>query len=263
MKYKSLSIYKIFFIALLFIFMQSCGSSKNVVSEKKPKEKSLKFLQKKLDKQNSDFEYFSSKAKVNYKSNEIEQQFTSYLRLKKDSAIWVSIYALGMVEIGRVLIDKENVQILDRVNKKYYKRDFSIVQNYIDYPIDFEMLQNALLGNPLYDINQKNPQASVSGNYYFLENLINKVNNRVWINPSDYTITKTQLYDEENKRRLDVLLNNFEKFNKGKFSKEREIKVLNNQIAYNIKIDYSRLDFKKTLNFPFTVPPKFEKDDGL
>jgi len=262
MRYNVSSIYRVILFSLTLIFMQACGSTKNVTAEKKPKTKSLKFLQKKLEKNTSNFEYFSSKAKVNYKSSEIEQQFTSYLRLKKDSAIWVSIYALGMVEIGRVLIDKENVQILDRVNKKYYKRDFSIVQNYIDYPIDFELLQNALLGNPLYDINQKNPEASVSGNYYFIENLIKKVNNRIWVNPSDYTITKMQLYDEENKRRLDVLLDNFEKLNKGKFSKQREIKVLNDKIAYNIKIDYSRLDFKKTLDFPFTVPDKFEKDEG-
>lgn len=254
-------IYFVSIICISLFVLQSCGSSKKATTTKKAKGKSAKYLQKKLEKTTLEFEWFSSKAKVTYKAKEIEQSFTSFVRMKKDSTIWVSIYAVGLIEIGRVLITRDQVQILDKVNKKYYLRDNSIIKDYIDYPIDFELLQNALLGLPLYDINKKSPKAAVSGNNYFLENLIEKVNNRLWISPDDFTIRKMQLYDDENQRRLDVLLDDFMDIGKAKFSKGREIKVLNKE-AYNIKIQYSRADFEKELKFPFTVPPKYERDES-
>ena len=67
-----------------------------------------------------DYEYLSAKTKITVINTDGKTEFSASVRIKKDSAIWISISPALGIEIVRVLITKDSIKIIDRFNKKYY-----------------------------------------------------------------------------------------------------------------------------------------------
>ena len=54
-----------------------------------------------------------------------QNSFDVNLRIRKDSAIWISITPLLGIEAARVLINRDSLMILDRVHKTFSARDYT------------------------------------------------------------------------------------------------------------------------------------------
>ena len=98
-----------------------------------------------------DFNFFSAKINVNYKDAEDkEYNLNTYLRMKKDSLIWVSVNAVFGIEAMRLLISKDSVKILDKQNKVYTARPVSYLQEVSGLPLDLQTMQDLLIGNVIF-----------------------------------------------------------------------------------------------------------------
>ncbi|MEI9935017.1 MAG: DUF4292 domain-containing protein [Ferruginibacter sp.] len=66
------------------------------------------------------FKTFDAKIKVEYEDSKGKQpNITAYVRIIKDSVIWVSMYATVFnIEAFRILITKDSVFVLDKINKE-------------------------------------------------------------------------------------------------------------------------------------------------
>ena len=66
------------------------------------------------------YTWLSAKADVEYTDRNNEtSSFDVNLRMKKDSAIWISITPLLGIEVARVLVTPDSMRILDRIGKTY------------------------------------------------------------------------------------------------------------------------------------------------
>jgi len=235
--------------------LASCGK-KRIQTEARIKKKSAKQIQKKVEKNDFEVEWFAAKAKVSYtEPNNYSQTFNANLKIKSDSAIWISIVPLLGIEMARILITSERVQVLDRINKKYYDLDYVYVDKMLGYPVDFQLLQNALLGHRFYEF--KRPKANITQNKYFLEDVVNKIVSRLWVNPNNFSIYKMQLYDEKASKRLDIVLSNYGDFKKFIFAKKRTVDVFSPE-NYHIDITYSRIKFNEIQSLSFKISDKYE-----
>jgi hypothetical protein len=97
--------------------------------------------------------YCKGKARVTAGKNSLSFNYT--LHLLRDSMIWLSASKLG-IEAMRVRITPRKLEALDKINKKYYEKDLSVLQNELDYPIEFRLFQELLLANAGYLTNQPN-----------------------------------------------------------------------------------------------------------
>jgi len=240
-------------VALLFT---SCGKRK-IQTEKKIKKKSSKSIQKKVEKYDFDVEWFSAKAKVRYtEPSGYSQGFNANVKLHKDNAIWISIVPLLGIEMARILIEEDRVQVLDKINRKYYDIDQQYVGEMLGYEVDFDILQKAMLGQRFYAF--KKPRAAITQNKYYLEDVVKKIVSRLWINPYDFSIYKMQLYDERASKRLDVQLSEYANFKKFSFAKKRVVDIFSPE-NYHIDITYSKIKFNEPQNLSFKVSSKYEK----
>jgi len=235
--------------------LASC-SKKRIQTEAKIKKKSAKQIQKKIVKNDFDIDWFAAKAKVSYtEPNNYSQTFSANIKLKADSAIWISIVPVLGIEMARILITNERVQVLDRINKKYYDLDEHYIERMLGYPVDFDLLQNGFLGQRFYKF--KRPKAGITQNKYFLEDVVNKVISRLWVNPNNFSIYKMQLYDEKASKRLDVVLGDYGDFNKFVFAKKRTVDIFSPD-NYHIEIAYSRIKFNEPQSLSFKISDKYE-----
>ncbi|MBX7109496.1 MAG: DUF4292 domain-containing protein [Chitinophagales bacterium] len=95
------------------------------------------------------FDWFTGKAKVEVLQGTDKTEFTASLRMRQDSAIWVSISPALGIEAARVLMTKDSVHIIDRINNEQYSTDYHIFNQYTSLPVTFSLIQDLITGAPL------------------------------------------------------------------------------------------------------------------
>jgi hypothetical protein len=69
----------------------------------------------------------------------------AFLRMIKDTVIYVSVQPFLGVEMFVAQIDKENIVVVDKTKNTSYKATFKFLSDYLGSKLDFETLQNLLL----------------------------------------------------------------------------------------------------------------------
>ena len=79
---------------------------------------------------------------------EDDQEVSGMIRMQKDTAIWISLRSFN-IEGARMLITKDSVKFINRLDKTYYAGDFAFLINQFDIDLDYNMLQ-AILTNSFF-----------------------------------------------------------------------------------------------------------------
>ena len=143
--------------------------------------------------QDCDFTYLKAKSKVSYSDAEHSVNATMNVRIKKDSAIWVSVSI--MAEAIRLVVRPDSVFFYQKLPHKDYN-EYSIkeLSKLAGVAIDFQMLQSIFLGNMMV-YNQNNlsiEQSDISFTTkeeftnFIVSNLIDRKTNKV----SEITISE-------------------------------------------------------------------------
>jgi hypothetical protein len=97
-------------------------------------------------------EWMEGKCQLQMASEDSNLSGQGIIRIRRDSAIWVSLRKLGF-EVGRALILKDSFFYLNRLNNVFEAHPISFIKEKYQLPGDFLHLQALLLGNaPLDDI---------------------------------------------------------------------------------------------------------------
>lgn len=146
---KKIYITLLFFIAILGY---SCKTKKQAVVTTPIKEidtKSPSYLLEKMYQNETRFENISAKFSAELNTGGNNTAFKTTLRIRKDSAIWMSISPALGIEVARVLITKDSVFFMNRINSTYFAGDFSYFSNLLNTEVDYELLEALLVGNPI------------------------------------------------------------------------------------------------------------------
>ncbi len=154
--------------------LTACKSKKKIqITEVKPETpidsvgrckmdfKNAKALSALLHSHEFQYDWMYAKANVEYREGEGEQakeeSFDIKVRVKKDSAILISIQALSLVDVAKVLITKDSVKLVDYLHRQYFKGDYHYINELLRSDLDYEVIQALLFGNSaeFYDDEQK------------------------------------------------------------------------------------------------------------
>jgi hypothetical protein len=209
-----------------------------------------------------DFKTFSAKVKVDYQNNKGNQpNITAYVRILKDSLIWVSGYATVFnIEAFRVLINKDSVYLIDKINKQVQYRSIDYLQEVTAIPFDYKTLQDLLIGNPVFFgdsvISYKETESKI-----LLATLGKFFKNLLTIDKSNHYLTHSKLDDVNinRNRTADITYNNFENNNGITFSTYREITV-SEKNKLDIQLNYKQWEFNKDLSIIFNIPKNYKRN---
>ena len=145
---KKYALVEISFWCLLLALVTSCRSSKMSTSSGLESLSEMKYLEEVIEKAPS-FDTFSSKVKLNVNLNGKDMSVNGTLKMKKDDLIQLSIVPLLGIEVARLEITKDNVLIIDRMNKQYVSAPVSMLKFLANADVDFYTLQS-LFFNELF-----------------------------------------------------------------------------------------------------------------
>ncbi|MBC8156131.1 MAG: DUF4292 domain-containing protein, partial [Bacteroidetes bacterium] len=93
-----------------------------------------------------DFIYLTAKAKLSFKSKDQDiDNATVFIRVKKDSLIWLSVRKVGL-EAVRALISPDSIVILYTLQREYSVYDFPTLSRQFNFEMNFDLLQSLIVG---------------------------------------------------------------------------------------------------------------------
>jgi hypothetical protein len=213
-----------------------------------------------IKKRQNEFVTFSARTKVLYSNKDGKQpDFVAFIRMKKDSLIWISLANDIGIEGIRMLITPDTIKVMDKLSKTIQVRPLSMLQEISQIPFSYSDLQHIILGRAIF-FNQDSIFGYTSKSPD--QNLFCKTggfNNNVSVN-ADYLIEKSRIDDAVSSfgRRADLKYKDYEWRDGFAFSTLREI-FISHKDVFNVQMKFKEYHFNEPLSFPFTVPKKFKK----
>lgn len=214
----------------------------------------------------------SAKASVKTEGGQQEGSFNINMRLQKDSVIWISITPLLGIEVARILVTRDSVKFMDRLNNKYALTDYQFLSQMLDVNVDFEILQGVLTGNLFSYKKNKFNSVYVEDSCYILSTMSKRKLKRsledvdvskpvvqdVWVQDSTFRIMRLSIEDMRVQKSLLTDYFDYRPTDAGLFPFKSSTIVKSGQ-EMKISIEYEKVSVNGSLDFPFTIPKGYEK----
>jgi len=260
-------------VVLFFAVFQSCKTSRSVV--KKPlKEYGADYLFEKLKENQFRFEYLVAKFNIELIIDGKKNTLKGQLRIRRDSAIWISLSPALGIEMARILITNDSVKFLNRLKKTYFLGDNRFVTDFLNSNVDYDVLQSLILGNDLTYYDDGKFHASYDSKEYHLvtagrhklkkyvktaEDAGRIFIQNIYLNPETFKITRMKIKETvENSRKLEARYSDFRDVD-GQLFPETILYKLSADKPIDIKLQYSRITTDKPTKFPFKIPSKYSR----
>lgn len=244
-----------FFFLLLCLLATAC--SKKVIA---PVSRSEPL--KTLNIEEIDFDYFQGKARMVLRDANKEREVKANIRMRKDSVIWMTFSVIG-VQGGKALIDKDSITIVSTVDKEYYVFPYSELSQRFQFDINFQVVQAAMLGNPIIP-RTENDEVVQESSMYLLQQRKGDVNVVNYVNAASMKIEKVEMKEEGSMNSLVINYSNFHPVGDKVFPYNGTInlfyKTLSGLLNTTIIFEYNKAEVgDKELRFPFNIPKRYAR----
>lgn len=261
-------------IFLLNLAMFSCRTARQINKAIAPKdsttifdnksiEDSLKLVHETIvafDSNYINFKTFSAKIKVDIEDSKGKQpDLVAVVRMIKDSTIWMSLSASILnIEVYRVLITKDSVILLNKLEKEVQRRSLDYLQEVAQIPFDFTTLQNLLIGNPVF-YNDTINSYKQSGDYILITYVGTIFKNLLTLSTDTKILKHIKLDDIDitRNRTADITYDSYEDKSGIHFSTYRQL-IITEKNKLDIRLNFKQYEFNKQLSLPFNIPKNYK-----
>ena len=145
---------KIFSLLIVVAFAVSCKSPKLVPG--KPSLKNPKDVATEVVKNSNTAEFSQISATGSYEMAGDKQSFKADIRIIRDSVIWIELShpVLG-IKAGRGILMRDSIAFVNKIERTYMAGSVNHFSEMLRTYIDFDIIQNLLLGEPMREITGK------------------------------------------------------------------------------------------------------------
>lgn len=247
---------------LLLLFLSSCAVKKPTVSKieigNAVTNSEKKALISELEETKILYSTFNGKAKTNLEINNKTFNATLNLRIKHQEAIWISVTAFMGIEVARLLITPDRIQIINRIQGEYTDKSFDYIYNFTSRELGFNELEDLIVGNKMKfafnpDINFLHTSLGyeAQGNYEGLDFLIQF--------GEDLSLLQNKLYQQSTNQTLTSNYADFQEIVGLLVPRNVQILVKAEKLDLNAVMNYNSISLNEELNFPFQVPSGFKQ----
>jgi len=203
------------------------------------------------------FNTLSMKGKVNLDFDGNVRNVTATIRIKRDEKIWVSITAIAGIEVARALITPDSVLVRNNIQSLATRKPFAYLNRFASKQITFKMLQSILSGNTVGDFMTDKAALELVDGVFTLTGNNGDLNYRNTFNTLLKT-AKIDMLDAKAGQSLLVVYSDYQQLTDVLIPSVMKINALSGKKKTNIAFDFSKIERNVPLDFPFTVPNRFE-----
>lgn len=220
------------------------------------------------------FDWLSARFSVTYIGVDKSQLgLGGYMRIRDDSAVWVSLSPMVGIEAARALITHDSVKLLNRLNATYFLGGLDYINQLIQTDIDYDILQALICGNDIPYYEENVFRNGISGKYYHIttqgrRKLKKHVNNDqelervliqdIFLDPETFRVRRHEIKQlGQESRKLIATYDDFREVEGQLFPYQlRFLITVDGDISIDLNI--SKLTIGQEQKMPFTIPATYQ-----
>ncbi|MBN2614282.1 MAG: DUF4292 domain-containing protein [Bacteroidales bacterium] len=267
----------LFLIGSLLASLSSCKTSRKLISRSELKKKSFSVLYNHMEKNQARYDYLSARLVINFsKEGGHSTNLKGWLRMKKDSIIWLSMIPAMGIEVARAEVTPDSLKLINRMNKSYFMGNYRLLDSLLHTSLDYDVVQALLMGNDMSGYQIQSSDAGVEGQDYVLVIKSRKMIRRdpipergqhselvqkIWLNPENFRLRKVDMIEKikgHKENRIQVFYDTYQTVNGQLFPQEMHV-VFFSKPKTEISINFKRIETGQTFGFPFVIPKTYRK----
>lgn len=211
---------------------------------------------------NNNFNQKTVNANLNakYSDNKMSTSVNIKLRIDMDKTIWMSATKLGF-PLAKVKITPDRVSYYEKLKGTYYDGDFALLSKWLGTELDYEKVQNILLGQAVLNLKKEKYDSKIDNRLYQLSPI--KENELFGIlffmNPDNFKLNRQEITNTEKQQMLSVSYANYKDIKGEQFPENINIRATDRNNLTTINIEYKSVEFNEELTFPFEIPSGYKE----
>ncbi|MFA9187119.1 DUF4292 domain-containing protein [Flavobacterium sp. FBOR7N2.3] len=251
-----------FLVLVVVVFMVSCKpkavATSATVTEPVDNMKTAKVIDNHYSNK-SEFSTVYIKANARFSNEKQTQNVTAEVKIKKDEQILVSIRFIG-ITMAKASITPTSVSYYEKIKGTYFEGDFSALSQWLGTDLDYNKIQNMLLGEALDDLNKGKYTQVLLDNLYRLDDTNNgNTKKSYYFNPNDFTVNKQEVTQTAENRNIQITYPERVAHTEANLPSSVEIKTSQPKGKSEINLNYNSVSFNEELSFPYSVPDGYKR----
>lgn len=244
------------FVCMGLLLFVSCKSTKTVAGGTADSRLSAKRIIENHYGNQTNFKTLSGRVKIDYTDGDKNQGISVSLRMEKDKVIWISA-PFGMVKAH---ITPEQVSFYNKLEGEYFDGDFSYLSDLLGTELDFEKVQNLLLGNAVFDLRKEKYASEVSqGAYQLKPKKAGELFEILFLlEPKNFKISTQEISQPWENRQLSAKYT-YQDISGNILPDEVQILAKEDEDITNIGLGFKNVELNRTLSFPYKIPKGFKE----
>ena len=242
----------------MIVLVVGCKSAKSVIASGEASERlSAKQVIKQHQKNETNFKTLQAKVKIDIIQNQKEQGSTFNMRIEKNKVIWLS----AKLGLARMMITPERVRFYNKLDNEYFDGDYKLLSDFVGVDLDFNKVQNILLGQAIYDLKDSPHKVSINDNSYALQPKDQNVLLELFylINPSHFKMDSLKLFQQLKQRMLQVDYSSYQEVKKQILPQNIRIVAVEASDEVAINMEFKSVSLNEEVRFPFKIPSGYKE----
>ena len=252
---------KRFLAIVVLVFLVAC-KSKSVVAEANKSTNNRMEVNKIIENyynNKMDFSTLYIKSNVQYVDDKQTQNVTAEIKIKKDEQILVSIRFLG-ITMAKALITPTSVKYYEKMGGKYFEGDFSTLSQWLGTDLDFNKIQNLLLGRAIDDLDKGKYTESLTDQVYRLDDVSDtNFKKAFYFDANNFLLNKQEIMQTTGGRMIQVAYFDNKVFNEATLPSKVLINTIQPKGKAQINLEYNTITINEKLSFPYEVPNGYKR----
>ncbi|WP_409417723.1 DUF4292 domain-containing protein [Flavobacterium sp. PS2] len=255
---------KKYLMLLLLVFIVSCKSKSGAVKGNNTSKEEVNPVSanKIIDGHYNNKLQFSTlyiKASAKYSDDKQNQNVTAEIKIKKDEQILVSIRFLG-ITMAKALITPNSVSYYEKISSTYYDGDFSSLSKWLGTDLDFNKVQNLLIGEAIDDLKKgKYTETLIDRLYRLDEAKETDIKKSFFFEADKFLLEKEQISQTSKNIMMQIAYGENRTFDQGILPTSIAIEAIQPKGKTEINLNYNTITFNEELSFPYSVPNGYKK----
>jgi len=241
----------LYIFILSILVLTGCKSYHKTTYTKTRNISSTKLL-KLLKKNSFKAKTFESRISISYTDEQQNISGKGKIRILKDSIIWGSLNFLG-IPMVKFYITPQKIQYYNKINKEYYDGNFELLQKKLGIELNFNHLQNLLVGDLLFKP-QQIQNLKIEQKSYLLRTK-NSMLDSIRISPFFKILSEDLTYDNHS---LKINYIDYQEVKKENLPKKLILFTSGSKPNLKLILHYKNPAVNKELHFPFSIPNGYQ-----
>ena len=199
------------------------------------------------------------KANVDYSDPKQSISLSADIRIKKDEIILVSVKILGFT-VAKALITPTQVKYYEKTSGKYFEGDYKTLSNWLGTTLDFQKVQNMLLGQAIDNLSIGKYNLTMEENSPKLEDNTNADFKKSFVfDINTFTLKTQEITQKTPLRTLKVNYSNYKTYPESLIPGELLIFANQDNNTTTIEVQYKNATFNEELTYPYSFPNGYEQ----